>query len=111
MKILCNRGTKKIEEISRDNFNYNLITHIQLEVNTVLNIENERLNDAEDGLRSITQAEIDIDNTIKLDAQVEAELSNPAIRILAEVFASKFVPPLNAADIIAEAKQRRRDEL
>lgn len=72
MKVLCNLTTKKIETFKRwGEINFNPETHIVLTVSEMPDIELYRLNDANDGIRPHTQAELDAidDEQYTKDAQ------------------------------------------
>ena len=81
MKALCNKTTKKIEAFSRwDDIEHDSNTHIQLIIDAVPDIENERLNNTEDGLRAITQAELDTDADAELDEKVNFANVDPFLK-------------------------------
>jgi hypothetical protein len=82
MKVLCNLTTKKIEGFSRwDDIPFNPETHIVLDVNEVPNMENQRLNDTNDGLRPINQAEIDAEDEENKDYLISQQLNSGARNI------------------------------
>ena len=97
MKILCNKTTKKIEGFTKwDNIEHDLATHIVLDVDYVPDMETERLNDNEDGVRSATQAELDADADAELDEKVNFANVDPFLKayVLA-VNDGSFVPGSN----------------
>ena len=76
MKVLCNLITKKIEGYSRrDDIPFEPSTHIVLNINYTPDVETERLNNTNDGLRPITQGEIDSDIATELDEEADIEVS------------------------------------
>ena len=79
MKVLCNLTTKKIIGFSRwDEIPHDPEFYIVLDVTEVPSVENERLNDTNDGLRPATQAEIDADIETEKDSQITRNLNNGA---------------------------------
>jgi len=106
MKVLCNKATKKIESFSRwDDIDHNPTTHIQLFVSLMPDMNNERLNDTEDGLRPATQGELNIAIDAEKDTQIEAEFTPALIAVL------KAISPANAIALLAQAKAARKAEL
>lgn len=92
MKILCNLTTKKIEAFSRwDDIVFNPETHVVLTVSDVPDMELDRLNDTNDGLRPITQAEIDADieeektHTSDIDERFNQPLKAFSLVVLDEI--------------------------
>jgi len=88
MKVLCNKTTKKIEAFSRwDDIEHNTNTHVLIIVDHVPDFKTERLNDIENDIRPVTQAELDADADAEKDAQSDIETSiGGADRALALVF-------------------------
>lgn len=59
MKVLCNLTTKKIEAFSRwDDIDFNHETHIEITVSEVPDMELDRLNDTNDGIRRPSPEEV-----------------------------------------------------
>jgi len=117
MKVLCNLITKKIESFSRrDEIPHDPNLCIAIDISYVPDMEQEMLNDTNDGLRAITQAEIDAD--IEMEKTIEASnLTNVKtafivfITILWENSAELRAAYATAADMASDAVARYRAEL
>ena len=87
MKALCNLITKKIEGFSRwDEIPCDPEFYIVVDIDHDPDMENERLNDTNDGLRPITQTEIDADaaeaKTIEADIEVSLDSTVKAFALV-----------------------------
>lgn len=92
MRVLCNLASKKIEGFVRwGEITHNPLTHVVLTVTYYPNVDNERLNNTNNGLRLITQIERDAEITEKLekDADIEARFDS-TLRAFALVLISEI---------------------
>lgn len=74
MEVLCDLVTKKIEAIHQEgDIPHNPGTHVQITTDYEPDVLNERLNDTGDGLRVVTQLELDeaIDEQKTLESDIE----------------------------------------
>ena len=95
MKVLCNLTTKKIEGFSRwSDINFNPLTHIVLDINYTPDLESERLNDTNDGLRQINAAEIIAEDEIDKDSLISQQL-NSGGRNIAKAVALVILDEIN----------------
>ena len=75
MKCLCNLTTKKIETYIRNgDIDFNPVTHVVLDVTTEPDLETDRLNDDNNGLRPATSQELTSDGENKKDILISQEL-------------------------------------
>lgn len=115
MKVLCNKTTKKIEGFSRrDDFDFNPSTHVVIDIYEMPDLELDRLNDTNDGIRNPTQAELDDLAAIKNNAVIDKELKEidlASIRSLREYIAAQSDAPQFIKDHEIEAAAKRSERL
>ena len=109
MKVLCNKITKKIEGFNRwDDFVID-IDHVQLTIDYIPDNDKERLNDTNDGLRPITQAEIDAEKAIEAAQIVDSPALKSAIEEFSSILQAASIPV--PADIMNRITNRVKAKL
>lgn len=88
MKILCNTQSKKIIGITRATDFEIGQDEVQIETDYWPDINAERLNDTNDGLRVATQIELDTNADAEKDIQALAAASSPALEAAIEEFSA-----------------------